>query len=91
MKNKCAYASILEECITTGENRGKSYGDVIENFRQMAHIHNTMFGGNLLPSDMCKVLIATKISRERFKHKKDNLIDVINYTAILQILLEKGI
>ena len=87
----CEYVPILTECIETGIERGASYGSVIDNFREMARIHNAMFGGDILPSDMCKVLIATKVSRQKHKHKKDNLIDQINYNAILLLLLEKGI
>ena len=88
---KSEYVPILEECIKTGNERGESYGSVVGNFREMARIHNSMFNGDILPSDMCKVLIATKVSREKFKHKKDNLVDLINYNAILLVLLEKGI
>lgn len=85
---KADYSEILEESIKTANERQSDYGSVIENFKEMAVIHNAMFGGNLKPSDLCKVLIATKVSREKFKHKKDNLIDQINYNAILLKLLE---
>lgn len=87
-QSACEYSSILRDCIRTGEERVASYGSVIDNFKEMAAIHNAMFGGELKPSDLCKVLIATKVSREKYKHKEDNLIDQINYNAILLFLLK---
>ena len=81
----------LERCIETKKERQPDYGDSIENFREMARIHNAMFGGDILPSQMCMVLIATKVSREKHRHKEDNIEDEINYWAIYNELLRRGI
>jgi len=45
-------------------------------------ILDTTFNLKLSISDICHVLIALKLSRNLDQFKKDNLIDIINYTAI---------
>jgi len=87
MTDQCEYASILQECIDTGNQREKSYGGVVENFVEISKIHQAMFGAGFFPSDICKVLISVKVARQKFKCKRDNIIDNINYNAILSVLL----
>lgn len=36
-------------------------------------------------------MIATKLSRESFKHKRDNLVDLAGYTWVLNEIIEDEI
>jgi len=82
-RSKVEYAEILRQCADIAEERGEKYGDVILNFQDISNILATMFGMSLNMEEICKVFIATKISREKNAHQEDNLLDWINYTAIL--------
>ena len=76
--------SILEEAlrIRSGE-RNADYGDAVENFRRIAEITTAISGIPVTPELCCYVHIATKQSRERHNHKRDNLVDLCGYADIL--------
>jgi hypothetical protein len=82
--------TILEEAneIING-SRQQDYGDAVESFRRIAEMVKLMTGKDFSPSDCCKVLIAVKLTRESFKHKRDNLVDACGYMNILQLLEER--
>lgn len=65
------------------EERGKQYGTVKTNLQETANIYEAMFGETIEPEKIVQVMIAVKWGRNRHKKKKDNLLDSINYTAIL--------
>lgn len=75
------------ESIVNGE-RNAQYNDPKISFKLYSDICNTAFGIELSPSDVAKVMIAIKLGREKYKHKRDNLVDLTGYTEILNRLLE---
>lgn len=82
------YTDILDQCSNIAKERGESYWDVKENFQNISDIIESNFWLNMTPSDICKVFIATKIARQKNKHKEDNLLDLVNYYAILTYLMK---
>lgn len=89
MEKKEGEKSILSEAeeIVNG-SRHSDYGDAKESFRRIATIASVMTGKELSPEDCCAVLIAVKLVRESFKHKRDNLVDLCGYAHIMNELNE---
>lgn len=83
------FDSILTEAnsIVNGD-RNVQYGDVKTQFQIYADIFKVNTGKEITPQEVCQVLIAVKLGRERFKHKRDNLVDLAGYTEILNRLNE---
>lgn len=84
----CQYEHILKKCIAIGNDREKDYGPATTNIQKTAAITKSMFGISIQPSECVAVIIANKLSRQDNKKKEDNIIDLINYFAIYQLLLE---
>lgn len=81
--------SILEEAaeIRSG-SRNVDYGDAAENFKRIAQIASLITGQVVDPKTCVAVHIATKLSREAHRHKRDNLVDLCGYADILQRIHE---
>jgi len=83
--------NILEEANTLiNGDRAKDYGDIKENFKNIAIIANILLrhkGLVLTESDCGAVLIALKIAREGNKPKRDNRVDAAAYIEIYDTLL----
>ena len=79
--------SILKEAdrIVNGE-RQADYSDPVKNFADIAKVASVLTRKELTPQDCAKVMIAVKLCREAFKHKRDNLTDLAGYTEILDRL-----
>ncbi|MGL5979346.1 MAG: DUF6378 domain-containing protein [Phocaeicola sp.] len=75
--------NILQEAdsIVSGD-RAADYGDIVENFNRIAEIASIMSNKAITADDCVNVLIAVKLSREAFKHKRDNLVDLCGYAHI---------
>lgn len=68
--------------------RGDDYYDPVKNFRDISVMASLMTGKTITPNDCIKVLISVKLTRESFKHKRDNLVDLCGYTYILDKIEE---
>ena len=81
--------SILSEAeeIVNG-SRHSDYGDAKESFSRIATIASVMTGKELAPEDCCAVLMAVKLVRESFAHKRDNLVDLCGYAELMNRLKE---
>ena len=81
--------SILQEAdeIVNG-SRQSDYGDARESFSSVATIASVMTGKELAPEDCCAVLMAVKLVRESFAHKRDNLVDLCGYAELMNRLKE---
>lgn len=81
--------SILAEAedIVNG-SRQSDYGDARESFSRIATIASVMTGKELAPEDCCAVLMAVKLVRESFAHKRDNLVDLCGYAHIMNEIRE---
>lgn len=79
--------SILSEAeeIVNG-SRHSDYGDARESFSRVATIASVMTGKELAPEDCCAVLMAVKLVRESFNHKRDNLVDLCGYAELMNRL-----
>jgi len=77
------YKSILTEAesILSGE-RNTDYGDPVKNFKRIANIASLISGQELSPEICAIVMMAVKLSREQYKHKRDNLVDLVAYIEI---------
>jgi len=80
------YTTLLEECITIAQERQQQYGTAKSSIEETIKIMATLFNLHLTPKQFCQVMIAGKLSREKFKHKDDNIKDIINYLAIMESL-----
>jgi len=81
-KVKKDYSSILEDCAKIAKERQKQYGSAGDSMQLTCDILDITFGIKLTVTELAKVLVALKLSREKFQHKDDNVIDCINYMAI---------
>ena len=82
--------SILEEAIEIlNGSRQCDYGDPAESFKRIAQLANLMSNSNdFTPVKCCIVMIASKLTRESHKHKRDNLVDLCGYGAIMNRIIE---
>lgn len=87
-----ARESILQEAdrIVNGD-RQADYSDPVENFKHIASIASAIRKKELTTEDCAVVLMAVKLARENFKHKRDNLVDLAGYTEILHRIKEAEI
>lgn len=77
--------SILAEAedIVNG-SRQSDYGDAANNFHRIANVVNSMYPQlNINAQQCCAVLMAVKLIREGFRHKRDNLVDLCGYAHIM--------
>ena len=87
--------SILDEAKAIVEgSRQSDYGDAVNNFERIAAIVNSVYPElNITSQQCCMVLIAVKLIREGYRHKRDNLVDLCGYAEIMneiQNLEKKG-
>ena len=75
--------SILLEAenLVNGE-RDDQYGDCVAQFERYAEIASLIGKNKLSPADIVNALIAVKLGREAYKHKRDNLTDLCGYAEI---------
>lgn len=76
------YSEILANCAKVAQERQEQYGSAGDSMQLACDILDVAFGIKLKVSELAKVLVALKLSREKFLHKDDNIIDSINYLAI---------
>ena len=69
--------------------RQSQYGSFKDNMSKLSILFNAMTGINLTEEQCTQFLIALKFARESTKHKRDNLVDVIGYIALLDDLYDK--
>ena len=71
------------------EEKERQYGPFEESMERMKNIFNAMTGLNLKTEHMYQAMIALKLSRERYNHKEDNLLDAVAYMGAMNNYLEK--
>jgi hypothetical protein len=65
-------------------DRKNSYGDAKLNFEHTAKVASLLTHKELTRLDIVKIMLAVKLSRESYKHKTDNLVDLCGYAQILE-------
>ena len=83
------YDTILEEAqeILEGD-RESDYGDPVANFNRISGIASSILNETITPEQCVVVMMAVKLSREQYKHKRDNLVDLVAYTEIYNRIKE---
>ena len=84
--------SVLSEAerIVNGD-RQADYSDPVANFKHISSIASAISKKGLSPTDCAIVMIAVKLARENYKHKRDNLVDLAGYVEILSRIKEKEV
>lgn len=79
--------------ITTGDRR-RDYGHPLLNFLRIALFFNTHLfsklrtGCFITPLDVAGLMVELKLAREINTHKEDNWVDIIGYTACVEMMDE---
>jgi hypothetical protein len=83
--------SIAEEALEVITERQSSYDKPEDNFWRIARFWNTYLeerpGGKhkeITTGDVAMMMILVKVAREIWKHKRDNLVDLIGYALCKQ-------
>ncbi len=76
------------ENIVNGD-RNEQYGDPNIAFDEYSDILNTVFGIKLTSVEICKVQMAIKLGRLKYKYKRDSVVDLCGYAEILDRLENK--
>ena len=71
-----------------GGDRQTDYGDFIENFQSISEEASRWAKKEITPLDCAHVMIAVKICREQYRHKRDNVVDLAAYLNIKNELIE---
>ncbi len=89
---KSETGSILSEAerIVNGD-RQADYSDPVENFKHISAIASEISKEKLSPTTCAIVMIAVKLARENYKHKRDNLVDLAGYVEILNRIKESNL
>ena len=84
--------SILSEAerIVNGD-RQAHYSDPVENFKHISAIASSISKEELSPTTCAIVMIAVKLARENYKHKRDNLVDLAGYVEIMNRIKESEV
>jgi len=64
-------------------SREEDYGSAFDNMKHIADIFNSITGRDLTPEEVVLLNVSQKLSREIYKHKEDNLVDLIGYIEVL--------
>ena len=69
--------------IINGERRS-DYGPVSKSFQRIADLWSPILGVQVTKEQVGMCMIQLKISRELNKHKRDNIVDIIGYAALIE-------
>ncbi len=72
------------EIVVERSTNHENYGEFSESMARARLIFIGMTGRELPLEDMYKMLVALKMSRESFQHKRDNLVDACGYLQGLE-------
>lgn len=85
--------SILEEAsrIVAGDRR-RAYGPAYDSFKRTgrmvgAYLH---LDRDVTPEEIAGIFIIHKLSRESHNPKRDNRVDIIGYTLLLDEIVDRG-
>lgn len=86
-----ARETILEEAqrLVYGD-RGAAYGHPREDYTRTAKLWSALLGTEVTAAQAALCMIAVKLSRECHQHKRDNLVDVAGYAAVID-RIETGV
>ena len=82
--------NILKEADEIVNNRSRGYESAEDSFKNISQIASAIRRKNITPRDVSAVMIALKLSREQYTHKRDNNVDAAGYIQIDHLLAEAG-
>ena len=74
------------------EEKERQYGPFSEGIAYAAQIYNAIKpidDASITPEGVFRVLISLKLSREKYNHKEDNLLDCVAYMGALNNYIEE--
>jgi hypothetical protein len=71
------------------EEKERMYGPFDDSMQIAAQIASLMTGETITSKTMYVCMMALKMSRERYNHKEDNLLDLVAYIGAYNNYLEK--
>lgn len=77
----------IADNIINGDRRD-AYGDVRKSFAAVAETWGDILHVDVTPQQVALCMVALKLHREANSHKRDNLIDLCGYAALLDQLYE---
>ena len=83
------------QALAVVEDRQAKYGSPQSNFADIGSLVQTVLkeklkDGTIVHStDVALIMIGVKLSREAFKHSRDNIIDIIGYAECLDRIYEQ--
>ena len=80
---------ILDEAKNVVYQRNAAYGQPEDNFAITAELWSAYLGHPIKPEDVGMMMILLKVARERYQHKKDNLVDIAGYSECVARLHEQ--
>ena len=84
MSSPCKTAAEL----VRGDRRAQ-YGGIREGFDIVAKMWSALLGTEVSVHDVCRCMIALKLSRDTLVHKDDNLIDICGYAELSAMMREE--
>lgn len=66
-----------------GGDRLEEYGDMRRSFENIGKVWSVLLGIEVSAEKVGLMMVGLKLVRENNKHKRDNLVDLIGYTALL--------
>lgn len=82
--------SILKEADEIVNDRTRGYEPAEDSFKNISQIASAIRKKDISPRDVSAVMIALKLSREQYAHKRDNNVDAAGYIQIDHLLAEAG-
>ena len=82
--------SILKEADEIVNDRTRGYEPVEDSFKAISLIASAIRKKDITPRDVSAVMIALKLAREQYAHKRDNNVDAAGYIQIDHLLAEAG-
>jgi hypothetical protein len=79
---------LLEADMILNGYRDADYGDPVENFKRISRIASAILDKEITDEECCVVMLAVKLARENYKHKRDNVVDGVAYMEILSRIKE---
>lgn len=77
---------LFEECKAIIVDRGADYGEAKDSFERIARYWSVALDKEISGKDVAILMTLFKIAREQGNHKRDNIVDGINYLALTEVL-----
>lgn len=80
---------LLEAEAVVHGSRAADYGSPSVGFAKTAALWSAYLGVTISAKDCAAMFLLNKLSREKFRHKRDNLVDIPGYAEVM-MMIEEG-